>query len=317
MDSQSQGLPACVLVVAGPTAAGKTEFAAALARELDAEVVGADSRQVYRYMDVGTAKPSLELRDRIRHHMVDVADPDEDFDVARWRDGAMVSLRDIHRRGRRAIVCGGTGLYLRSLTRGLFPGPAADPDLRARLEAEERERPGCLHERLRNIDPELCRRVHPNDLVRTVRGLEVHALTGRRLSAWQAEHGLGDRPFDVLTMVVTMATDALDERILKRSEIMVADDIVGELRGLHARGYPPDARAFAAIGYREARQCLDGEIPVSELAAAIALSTRRYAKRQRTWLRGEMRHLSETRAIVDVAPDETAGALALAESFFS
>lgn len=302
-------LPPRVLVVAGPTAAGKSELAVALAEELGGEIVGADSRQVYRFMDVGTAKPSYEQRARAPHHLVDVVDPDEDYDVAAWRSAAMSALAGIHARGRVAIVCGGTGLYLRSLAQGLFAGPPADAAVRARLEAEEAAAPGSLHLRLSQVDPASARRIHANDRLRVVRALEVFEATGRPLSAWLAEHGLSEKPFEVLTLEVDLDKEALRERIELRSRGMAAAGIVEELGCLWER-YPATTRAFDAIGYRQAADCLMGRLSRADLAAAIALATVQYAKRQRTWLRGQM----ET---VKVAPGDVRGALGLARGFFS
>jgi len=303
-------LPPRVLVVAGSTASGKSELAVALAEALGGEIVGADSRQVYRYMDVGTAKPTPQERARAVHHLLDIVDPDQDYDVAAWRSSAMTALADIHARGRTAIVCGGTGLYLRSLTRGLFSGPPADAKLRARLEEEEAAEPGVLHARLRDKDAASARRIHANDVLRVVRALEVFESTGRPLSEWLAEHGLSEKPFDTLTLEIDLDRDALRERIAVRSRAMVEDGIVEELLALHERGYPPTLRAFDAIGYRQAAQCIAGSLARDNLAEAISIATMQYAKRQRTWLRGQ----AET---VRVAPGDADSVLRLARTFFS
>lgn len=303
-------LPSRVLIVTGPTASGKSELAAALAEEVGAEIVGADSRQVYRYMNAGTAKPGPELRARVRHHLIDVVEPDTDYDVAAWRSGALSALADIHDRGYCAIVCGGTGLYLRSLERGLFAGPPADAALRRRLEEEEAAAPGALHARLERVDRLSSLRIHANDRVRLVRALEVFESTGRPLSAWLAEHGLSERPFVTLTLELEVSREQLRERIEARSRAMVEAGLVEELESLYARGYAPATRAFDAIGYREAGLCLAGELPRPRLAEAIGRATSQYAKRQRTWLRGQ----AET---VKVARDDCESALSLARRFFS
>ncbi len=308
-DGRLVRLPARVLVVAGATAAGKSELAVAVAEAIGAEIVGADSRQLYRGLDIGTAKPTREQRARVPHHLVDVADPDEDWDVATWRSAAMAALADVAARGRPAIVCGGTGLYLRSLARGLFAGPPADPRLRERLESEERARSGALHERLARVDPASARRIHANDLVRVVRALEVHELTGRPLSAWLAEHGLAEKPFETLTVEVDVEPARLRERIAARSRAMVEEGIVEELEALRRR-YPPSTRSFDAIGYRQAADVLEGRLARAALAEAISLATAQYAKRQRTWLRGQA-------ATVKVAGGDVGRALVLAREFFS
>ncbi|HXC52040.1 MAG TPA: tRNA (adenosine(37)-N6)-dimethylallyltransferase MiaA [Candidatus Limnocylindrales bacterium] len=307
-------LPSRVLVVAGPTASGKSELAIVLAEALGGEIVGADSRQVFRYMDVGTAKPTADQRRRAAHHLIDVVDPDAAWDVAAWRNAALASLAGIHARGRVAVVCGGTGLYLRSLAQGLFPGPPADPAVRTRLEADELANPGSAHARLGDVDPATARRVHSNDLVRTIRALEVFETTGRPLSAWLAEHGLADRPFQTLTLEVDIERDELRERIGERSRRMVDDGIVDELASLYARGYGPATRAFDAIGYRQAALCLEGKLARSDLADAIALATVQYAKRQRTWLRGQMKTV---KVPASIASQRTGKAVDLARAFFS
>ncbi|RMF23192.1 MAG: tRNA (adenosine(37)-N6)-dimethylallyltransferase MiaA [Deltaproteobacteria bacterium] len=303
-------LPERVLFVVGPTAIGKTELAAHLARRFDGEVVGADSRQVYRYMDVGTAKPPAALRAEIRHHLIDVVDPDEPFDVARWRAAALDALAEIEARSKTAIVCGGTGLYLRSLLRGLFSGPAADEELRRRFADEERKRPGTLRDRLRRVDPASAERIHPNDMVRTVRALEVYELTGRPLSHWHAEHGLRERPFQALLIEPTVAREVLHRRIAERSRAMVRAGLLEEVRQLARRGYGRELPAFAAIGYREAWQCLAGELRVEDLAERITVATRRYARRQLVWLRGQM-------DTVPVAAGDVSAIERLAERFLA
>jgi len=303
-------LPSRVLVIAGPTAAGKSELAVVVAEALGAEIVGADSRQVYRYMDAGTAKPEAPLRARVRHHLIDIVDPDTDYDVAAWRSGALSALADIHRRGRAAIVCGGTGLYLRSLERGLFAGPPADSSLRRRLEDQDLATPGALHARLAEVDPAAAARIHANDRVRLVRALEVYEVTGRPLSAWLAEHGLSERPFATLTLEVEVSREQLRERIEARSKAMVEGGLVEELESLYARGYPPGTRAFQAIGYREAGLCLAGALPAHRLAELIGRATMQYAKRQRTWLRGQAN-------TVKVVRGDAEAALRLARKFFS
>jgi tRNA dimethylallyltransferase len=302
-------LPARVLVITGATAAGKTELAAQLARALGAEIVGADSRQVYRGMDAGTAKPPAELRREIPHHLIDVVDPDETYDVARWRAGANAALTAIEARGAAAIVCGGTGLYVRSLVSGLFAGPAADDSVRERLRCEEAACPGALHERLRSADPESAARIHPNDTIRIVRALEVLELTGRPISSWQREHGLAERPFETLTLELSVEPKELARRIEERSRRIVAAGIVDELGALYARGYSPGLKAFDAIGYREAAQSIAGAIARADLAATIAKATRAYAKRQRVWNR-------RYAGAIQLGADEIDRAVALARAFF-
>jgi tRNA dimethylallyltransferase len=298
-----------VIVVCGATATGKSDLAVALAEALRGEVVGADSRQVYRYLDVGTAKPSADLRARARHHGIDVVDPDRDFSVADWRRMAIGAIDDIAGRGNVAIVCGGTGLYLRSLLRGLCSGPAADSALRRALLAQEAERPGSLHGRLARIDPHTAARVHPNDLVRTVRALEVYELTARPLSSFHRDHSAAEPAFDALVLEVGRPRDELRRRIAERARSMVAAGLVDEVKALSVR-FDLELKAFSAIGYREARECLRGRIPLGELPQAIASATRAYAKRQRVWLRGQM-------DTVEVDADRTGHSIAVARGFLA
>ncbi len=285
--SEVSRLPDAVLVIAGPTASGQTELAAEVARRFDAEVVSADSRQIYRHMDVGTAKPAPALLSEVRHHMVDVAEPDQPFDTAAWCDGARNALSDIEARGRRAVVCGGTGLYIRSLLRGLFDGPRADPQLRSQLESAEREQPGELVRRLEKVDAAAAARIHPNDKVRLVRALEVYELTGRTLTEWHSEHALAQRPFREITVAPDWPRETLYERIDRRSAQIVEAGLLEELASLRERGFAAGLRAFDAIGYREAGLCLDGKLERSDLVPTVARATRQYAKRQLVWLRGQ------------------------------
>jgi tRNA dimethylallyltransferase len=308
MVDAASSLPDRVVFVTGPTAAGKTELAIALAEACDAEIVGADSRQVYRRMDAGTAKPSHAQRQRAVHHMIDIVDPDDGFDVATWREGALQALGDIRARGHNAIVCGGTGLYLRSLAHGLFDGPEADVGLRARLEQQEVSEPGSLYRRLIAVDPTAAERIHANDIVRCVRALEVLELTGEPISAWQRRHRLAERPFETLTLEVTLDGVELAARIERRAGEIVEAGLLDELAGLRAEGYPAGLKAFDAIGYREAGQCLDGRLAAADLVDAISRATRRYAKRQRVWNRGQM-------TATPVHPEDCSAALARVRGF--
>ncbi len=295
-----------IVVVAGPTAVGKTAFAVSLCERLQAEIVSADSRQVYRQMEIGTAKPLADERRRVRHHLIDIIEPDEDCDASIWRSHATAAIDRIRASGAVPVVCGGTGLYIRALVEGLFNGPPADEALRARLAERERTAPGSLHKRLGDVDPEAFARIHPNDAVRTVRALEVLELTGKTISTSQREHSAAERPYDVLTLEVELPREDLYERINARSQAMVAAGLLDEMAGLRARGFARDLSAFAAIGYREAGQCLDGTLATPDLAGAVAQSTRNYAKRQLIWIRGQM----DTQPAGDVA-----AALARVEEF--
>jgi tRNA dimethylallyltransferase len=305
-------VPEClrrVVVVCGPTASGKTDLAAALAVALGGEVINADSRQVFRHLEIGTAKPSRELRARIPHHLLDVADPDERFDVADWTRLANLAAAEVGARGRNIIVCGGTGLYLRSFLRGLADGPAGDLALRAELAAEEAADPGSLHRKLALVDPPAAARIHANDRVRVIRALEVYRLTGEPISVRHARHGFAERHHDALVLETTCPPEELKRRIEARARAMVAAGLVEEVRSLAAR-FDLDATAFSAIGYREALACVRGEMTAGDVVGAIARSTRAYAKRQRTWIRGQM-------STTPVAAEGAGHAVELAKAFLS
>jgi len=277
-----------IVVIAGPTATGKTSLALELALRFNAEIVGADSRQVYRYLDIGTAKPTAEQQASVPHHLLDVVNPDERFDGARFRALALESLRDICERGKRVLVVGGTGLYLRALTRGLFAGPPADADLRARLQAQEQnEGKGFLHNRLKEVDPESARRLHPNDLVRIIRALEVFLLTGIPISQWQREHGFSERPFATFTIGLVQERETLARGIELRCRQMVQDGLVEELRRVWDMGYSPELPPLQSIGYAQMGAMLRGQYDIEEALMRMALATKRLAKRQLTWLRSE------------------------------
>jgi len=277
-----------VVCLVGPTASGKTALAIELARALDGEIVSADSRQVYRGLDVGTAKPMAADRRLVPHHCLDLVDPGEPFDAARFRAAAVAALADVHARGRAALVVGGTGLWLRVLLRGLCPAPPRAPAVRAALRALAARR-GLpeLHRHLRAIDPVAAARIHTRDAVRIERALEVAFASGRRLSDWQAEHAFAERPYDALLIGLDVSPAALDERIAARARAMVAGGFVGEVRALRARGLPDTAAAWASVGYRELRAFVDGTCDLDAATLALIRATRRFARRQRTWFRAE------------------------------
>ncbi len=279
--------PRIVLIV-GPTGVGKTEVALALAQRLDAEIVSADSMQVYRYMDIGTAKPTRAQREQCPHHLIDVVDPDGEFNAALFREAALKTIRDVYARGRNVLVAGGTGLYVKALTRGLFAGPARDAALRAELaRAVSEHGVGPLFEPLRRVDPEAAARIHPRDRTRIVRALEVFHGTGKPLSRWQREHGFGDRPFEVLGIGLERPRPELYERLDGRCERMMAEGLLDEVAGLLDRGYAPGLRSMQGVGYRQAVECLMGGLSLPEALSSMQQATRRLAKRQLTWFRAQ------------------------------
>jgi tRNA dimethylallyltransferase len=273
-----------VLAIVGLTGAGKTRLACEVARASGAEVIGADSMQVYRGMDIGTAKPSRELRAEIPHHAIDVADPDDPMSAGRYALLARAAATAIAARGRPIVICGGTGLYLRAFAGGLAPGLASDPALRRELEARPTDE---LRRELERVDPAAARRIHPRDRVRTVRALEVARAGGLAISLRHAGHGFADRPFEVRWLGLELARDALWRALRARTEQMFAAGLVDEVRALHARGYGPALRPLQSIGYRQAATVLEGRASEAEAVEATFVATRRYARRQRTWFRAE------------------------------
>lgn len=277
-----------LLVICGPTASGKSGLAIRLARELDAEIVNADSMQVYRGMDIGTAKPTPEQRSGIPHHLIDVADPDHPFSAAEFAEAADTAIGDIAARGKRVIVAGGTGLYIRALLKGLVDSPSGAGDIRRELQAEAHELGNqAMLERLALVDPELAARIHPNNRVRIIRALEVYRLTGIPLSRHQQAHGFGIRRYESLQIGIRVERGELYRRIDERVEQMVHEGLLEEVRGLVAAGYGRDLKAMRAIGYKEAAACLAGEYGLDEAIRLIQRDTRRYAKRQLTWFNAD------------------------------
>ena len=272
-----------VLALVGLTGTGKTELAAEAARRTGAEIIGCDSMQVYRGLDVGTAKPSAELRGETPHHLIDVVDPDDPMSAGRYAELARGAARAIQQRGRPIILCGGTGLYARAFAGGLIRGVTAETELRDELEALETE---TLFAELRQCDREAAARIPENDRVRILRAIEVARLGGRSLSDQHREHQFGDRPFELIWLALDMDRERLAERLELRIQKMFAGGLLDELCSLRA-AYAADLKALQAIGYREAGLHLDGALSLEAAQAQAATATRRYAKRQRTWFRAE------------------------------
>lgn len=278
-----------LLVVVGPTASGKTELSVRLAERDHGEIISADSVQVYRHFEIGTGKPSADELARARHHLIDVVEPHEPMDAARFAELARGVIADVRARGRRPIVCGGTYLWVRALVYGLAPAPPADPELRRRYEDwAAREGRGALHAELQKRDPEAAARLAPNDFVRVSRALEVFELTGLPLSRWQAEHGFRTAHYQARLVGVHRAKEELDERIAARVRAMFAAGWLDEVRDLLARGYA-DARAMSAVGYKQVAAAVQSPsgFDQAELELQIVRATRIFARRQRTWLRDE------------------------------
>lgn len=278
-------LPPLVCMV-GPTAVGKTEAALRLAERVEGEIVSADSRLLYRGLDIGTAKPSLEERRRIPHHLVDVAEPDETWSLAQVREGALRSLEDITARGRLPLVVGGTGQYMRALLEGWEPPPrASDPGVRARLETLARsEGAQALHARLREVDPEGAERIDARNVRRVIRALEICELTGRPASAERRRASL---PYEPLVLGLILPRSVLYERIDARIDAMLAHGWMEEVRRLLERGFDPSLPAFSAIGYPELIKVAQGAWGVDRAMREIRRRTRVLVRRQANWFKAD------------------------------
>lgn len=290
----------------GTTAAGKTSIGIALAERLEAEIISLDSMAIYRGMDIGTAKPSRELRDRVPHHLVDIVDPTDEFSVSQYVDAAAMVVEEIRGRGREPLFVGGTPLYLKSLLRGLFDGPPADWRLREEIEQElEQVGQEALYDRLTQIDPVAASNIHPNDMRRLIRALEVFRATGEPLSHQQLQFDDERAAEDCRVFVLRRSREESHQRIEERVRAMVAAGLVDEVRGLTADGRELGRTARQAVGYQESLAYLAGEYDHDEMINRITYRTRRFAKRQGTWFRS----LSECR-FVDISGEVDAESLA-------
>jgi tRNA dimethylallyltransferase len=276
-----------IVVVSGPTGVGKTKLAIELARELDGELVGADSVQVYRGFDIGSSKPTAAELGGIAHHLIDVREPDEPLDAASYAGLADLAIARIARRGRLPIVVGGTGLWLRALLRGLVELPPVDAVLRGQLEAEwDREGAVAMHERLARVDPISARAVHVNDKLRVVRALEVHQQTGKPLGSLRAEHALGAPRYRDFTVVMDSDRTQLAAKVRARTSAMLEAGLVTEVRGIVER-YGPEVRALQSVGYKQVLGHVLGGMGPPEMEREMNRATMIYARRQRTWWRNE------------------------------
>jgi tRNA dimethylallyltransferase len=299
-----------VAVLVGPTAVGKTAVALALGEALGAEIVNADSLQVYREFDIGTAKPTPAERARVRHHLVDVADPDEPYDAARYaREGRGVIAR-LHQQGVPPLVAGGTGLYIKALLAGLFPQEEAVQAVRPRLARELADQGlSALYARLASLDPATARRLAPGDTYRILRALEVVEATGRPLSELHAAHGFGDRPYNALKVGLHRPREELYRRIEARVDLMVAQGWLEEVRELWRR-YSPKIKPLQALGYRHLVAVIEGRLTLEEAIELTKTETRRYAKRQLTWFRADPE-------VHWFAPEQGEKIFSLVQDFFS
>jgi len=278
-----------LIAVLGPTAVGKSALGIALAERLNGEIINCDSTAVYRGFDIGTDKVPMAERRGIPHHLIDIADPTDEYTAAQFARDATAAIREIHGRGRVPILVGGTGFYYRALTRGLFPGPPADAELRSRLEAiAARHGVERLHRVMGRVDPASAARIMPRDLKRIIRALEVYFLTGRPLTAhFEATASLLDPDVEVFPIGLRMPAAWLSARVTSRVDAQFDAGLLDEIRGLLAAGVPPGARPFGGLVYRQAMELLQGVRDEAATRALIAQENRRYARRQLIWFRKE------------------------------
>jgi tRNA dimethylallyltransferase len=273
-----------IVVICGPTGVGKTGFAIALARPVGAEIVGADSMQIYRRLDIGTAKPTAEERAKVVHHMVDIVDPDEDFDAAAYARQTDACISQLAEKNIVPFVVGGTGLYVKALIHGLSEAAPTDAAIRERLQNELLgSSVNAMHKRLQTVDPQSAQRIHPNDRYRILRALEVVEISGRSITGFHKAHGFAASRYDVLYIGLTMPREKLYERINRRVEMMLEEGFVDEVRTLLDQGCRPQLKSMQSLGYRHMVDYLQGRLTMDEAVRTMKRDHRRYAKRQMTW----------------------------------
>ncbi|WDP88064.1 MAG: tRNA (adenosine(37)-N6)-dimethylallyltransferase MiaA [Desulfobacter sp.] len=277
-----------ILTICGPTGIGKTGFAIQLAQKFNGEIIGADSMQIYRHMEIGTAKPDAKERAMAPHHLIDFLDPGCEFDAGKYAAAADKAIGDIISRGKLPIVAGGTGLYIRALLYGLFrAAPVCTKTLERLTQELEEKGSQHLYDRLVRCDPGAAQKIHPNDQFRLIRALEVYATCGEAISGKQKEHGFKEPRYQSLTFGLSMDRPQLYERINQRVDIMVEQGLLHEVNALVEKGYSLDLKSMQSIGYRQMGMFIRGEVDFNEAVRLLKRDTRRYAKRQFTWFNKE------------------------------
>jgi tRNA dimethylallyltransferase len=267
---------------------GKTSAAMRLAEIFDGEIVGADSMQIYRHMDIGTAKPTAKEKVQVKHHMIDIIDPDERFDARQYAAMARERVETLYHRNKIPFVVGGTGFYIKALLNGLFETEAEGENIRNGLKKEaDFHGTAFLYDRLCRQDPEASKKIHPNDAYRIIRALEVLAMTGKAISGLHKAHGFNDHPFVVLKIGLYIPREILYDRINKRVDVMIDHGLLDEVKGLLAMGCSPDSKSMQSIGYRHMVDFIHGDCSWEETVRTFKRDTRRYAKRQMTWFRAD------------------------------
>ena len=278
-----------IVIICGPTGIGKTSVAIDIAGAVNGEIISADSMQIYRYMDIGTAKPTVEEQSRVRHHIIDIVDPDENFDAVKFSKRAHEKIVELCAGSIAPLVVGGTGLYIKALAHGIFNAEAVNLDIRKRLKKEAIiSGTGFLHKRLTACDPDAAGRIHPNDTYRIIRALEMVEATGKTISKHHGEHRFADKRYKVLKIGLLMEREALYDRINKRVDVMIEKGLVDEVRNLLEKGYSQDLKSMQSIGYRHMVDFIKGRVLLDEAIRTLKRDTRRYAKRQMTWFNADL-----------------------------
>jgi len=277
-----------IVILLGPTGIGKSKLAIEWAEALGGEIISADSVQVYQYMDIGTGKPTLDDRERIRHHLIDLVPPDQPFHAALYRTLGRKTIDQLFQKRKPIWVVGGTGLYIKTLTQGLFNSPKIDPQVRESLRQEaEGKGAGALYERLKKIDSKTASHLHPNDLFRIIRALEVFDSTGVPISLYREQHRFGERPYLTLKIGLELNRDMLFRRIDERVDQMLEKGLLQEVERLMEMGYGPELKPMQSLGYKQMVQFLLKEIGWDEAVRQMKRDTRHYAKRQWTWFKAD------------------------------
>lgn len=277
-----------IVIITGPTAVGKSGLGHQLARGMGGEILNADSLQVFRYLDIGTDKPSRSEQREVPYHLIDILDPDQPFNASEFRIRAQSVIEKLHLRGVPILVIGGTGLYLRVLQRGLFHCPKPKPEVRKRWQqAASVQGPGFLWSALKEVDPKAAERIHPRDTFRLIRALEVLELTGRPISEWQQWQPEDESDFNILWIGLSLEREALYHKINIRTDEMMTKGFLAEVQGLLEKGYSPELKPMQSLGYRHLTRVIKGDLDLEEALGQLKRDTRRYAKRQMTWLSKE------------------------------
>lgn len=277
-----------LVVIAGPTASGKSHLAIKLADEINGEIISADSMQVYKYMDIGTAKVSLEERKIVKHHLIDIIEPDEDYDVYKFQKDALNSINEIYSRGKIPIICGGTGFYIQSITKNIdFNSFDNSLEIKKLEELLITNGPEYIYEMLLRIDPEYAACVHPNNTRRVINAISYYNITGQKLSDHNNEQFQKESDYDLDYLVINLDRDELYSRINSRVDKMISEGLVDEVISLRDKGYSPTLKSMQSLGYKEINEYLDGLITLDVAIENIKTNTRHYAKRQITWFKRE------------------------------